>query len=707
LTNLEPGTSYFLADTCTKSEIITDKFDEENNPDKVDARGSISTIFYPGIVRTGFAITTTKFFVRIDYTSEMNTWNFIELFGDSERFDKIYKDFYEYYAKQALVSQNSKLLKIINDEITKFDKNINQLNTDISLDLNNLKASSNNLDDSIKSLDTKRNTFITDFKNNTKTIIDNYAKKYFFQNFIQRIFGENEYNDYEQVLQRMIDILNGYTTDLDNSVKDVDSNKCKFLAKSKYSALKSNVEQLNNALKNLLNLFNDAKKLLVGGKLSQTFDNTTTNGISVDGVKSIVNDFISNVTTDNFKVQFITGNLVNYYFDYADSNSTNKNRYFYKLINKIHVVIDEIYTAYMNLVTNFKSTTFYTYDNYKLALSEVDWKGFDNSVSGYNNYSSAKCFNNTDNIETAKYNASSTYITTMTISGKSTTTDNVLPDNYILCMNKIRKYVYNTFNLISKVEETTLILNEKSLRIKDTLGTVLKGLNSENNVKFEYNLNTYTTAASNSETTIKNAFDAYKAKMTDIIEKYKVYLSDYVEHYKDSLLKSFENKYYKKFTDLQTELQTDTAKILNEITTMQSVLKEELTDDLINRTKSIFGISNYQRIVYNYTYITQRLKIKYFERKKVEDDIEIIQNKIYEIQNKIPVDQGKLADLNHLKGAFIAVKNEIDNEIKTLTDEYNKIRTTYFGLKPIGNDDPNFDPGQYAVYDLDCLETAE
>ena len=70
-------------------------------------------------------------------------------------------------------------------------------------------------------------------------------------------------------------------------------------------------------------------------------------------------------------------------------------------------------------------------------------------------------------------------------------------------------------------------------------------------------------------------------------------------------------------------------------------------------------------------------------------------------------DSKLITKLEKLQAAFISLLKEINFEISTMTEEYNKIRISYLGLEPIDKDKPDFDPGKYAVSDLDCLETVE
>jgi len=138
LINLEPGTSYYLRDGCTKDSTT---FDDTTI-------GMITTAFYPGIARVGYAISHTQLFVRIDYTSELNIQNLLELFGDNERFTQRYQDFYKYYALiaelQFLISQKDSLQGLLQT----IEDNLNTLNNDLLNSTSNLSILQSKYDNS-------------------------------------------------------------------------------------------------------------------------------------------------------------------------------------------------------------------------------------------------------------------------------------------------------------------------------------------------------------------------------------------------------------------------------------------------------------------------------------------------------------------------------------------------------------------------------
>jgi len=207
------------------------------------------------------------------------------------------------------------------------------------------------------------------------------------------------------------------------------------------------------------------------------------------------------------------------------------------------------------------------------------------------------------------------------------------------------------------------------------------------------------------KTNIDNNLNTWENALIDFSDKKRTADLDKLKLENLKSLKNYLNDYLNELNTLNSANVSNMAEIQTEINQKQAALGEDLDEN--NPIKSIFEISNYQRIIYNYTYITQRLKIKYFERKIIDDRIEIIDQKLIEVTSQVIVDQGIVTDLQNLRASYSALQEQINFEIKTLTEEYNKIRTTYLGLEPISDDNPDFDDGGYAVSNLDCLETAE
>ena len=241
------------------------------------------------------------------------------------------------------------------------------------------------------------------------------------------------------------------------------------------------------------------------------------------------------------------------------------------------------------------------------------------------------------------------------------------------------------FKFIDQIINVIKIYNSLLNKFNEIITTYISDYNTI--ITYEYDLNNVLSQLYHFNYSANDLF-YYKIK-NKVLNDYKDHLANY----------------YLSINNKLTENITNAANINAEIANLQQLLNEVIDNE--KPVKSIFSISNYQRIIYNYSYLTQRLKIKYFEKEKIINDIEIIQNKLIELYSQPVPNTGLINDLENLKAAFEALLNEVNFEISTMTEEYNKIRTSYLGLDPINENDSNFDPGKYAVSDLDCLETVE
>lgn len=138
---------------------------------------------------------------------------------------------------------------------------------------------------------------------------------------------------------------------------------------------------------------------------------------------------------------------------------------------------------------------------------------------------------------------------------------------------------------------------------------------------------------------------------------------------------------------------------------------------------SIYYLSNLQRVQYNYTYLTIRLKTKYTILRNVHSNISRIDQLIIELGDQVLADQVLLSELIRLKNSYNVVAQQLTVEIESMRAEYNRIRNEYYGLPPIAQGDETFDENPafdangnpiaevaafaYANPDLQCLAITE
>ena len=654
LNTLEPGTSYYLRDGCTKDSVDLDE----------TTLGMITTAFYPGIARVGYALDHSKMFIRIDYTSELNIQNILELFGDNERFTQRYQDFYKYYALvaklQYLVTQKASLQSLL----TTIENNVNTLNDDLLTSTTSLASAKNNYDNAVTDYDSQISTYetnsLTNFNDFKSSLLQQYSKE------LESLKNTNYYDNLKTNTTNI-------STDIQTKIDTFTNLKDKASTESDNSlklALENNIDDLNK-IKNISDTLNS---IYSNSSINVNYtDNTgTTTNVTIYSLNKLLNDLI---TAGSSGVSSYTSNintLKNLLSTLNDDLTHYKNKYKMDFISTF------------NLFTN---THVYNETDISLNLSSITF----NKANLNNTVNTSSCLSTLPSKSDSNY---TTYINEGSISSKTYQgTINETKSNYA---SSSKSFINLVNQFLNDTDEIFKLINNLKQIISYTINLANYYSDKGTSLIDDYvDVNAITIDKS-------SIFETYLVNLINKKSNYEIEKinNDSLKYYKDYL-----NEIYLQINDKLTENTTDTANLSAQITEMQNILGEVIDEE--KPVKSIFSISNYQRIIYNYSYLTQRLKIKYFEKSKVNNDIEIIDKKLVDLYSQPVPNMGLINSLTNLKSSFQALLDEINFEISTMTEEYNKIRTSFLGLDPIANDDPNFDPGKYAVTDLDCLETAE
>ena len=679
---LEPGSSYYLADNCTQTNV----YDPTTNQPEID-RGKISTKFYPGLVRVGYALTETSMFIQLDFTSDMNMQNLLELFGDKDKFDIRYKDFYEYYELVTRFRDSVTVGDNLNNLITNITNSINDLDTNIHNQLSISNTSKSNYNTSKNSL---LNIYSgLDYKTQYTGITNEYTKT--FINTLKTYMLDNNSFDY------IFDNFDNISKIVKNYIDNIQSIWNSLKAANSHISVTDIGTDINNSITYLNNYYNDLIYLKQLFSDSSYASSALTNGERK--IKVILDDYFNHNDT---KTNTLTS--IENYIKYDDTNSIYGYLYtkLLSILNTTNSLYDQIkdyYSDQMNKdnirddefsINQIKITIneWYNPDKY-LPLSDIH----DSSATSYKwtetEFENEKLlFEYSNNITITNYAYPTDPIYINIYDNKSTS------DKTEILYNATKTIYGQILQSIDTVNKTI----ENILKGYELLNGYYSMINIYDSYRSDINVSRFKTNIDNNLNTWENALiDFSDKKRTADLDKLKL------ENLKS--LKNYLNDYLNELNTLNSANVSNMAEIQTEINQKQAALGEDLDEN--NPIKSIFEISNYQRIIYNYTYITQRLKIKYFERKIIDDRIEIIDQKLIEVTSQVIVDQGIVTDLQNLRASYSALQEQINFEIKTLTEEYNKIRTTYLGLEPISDDNPDFDDGGYAVSNLDCLETAE
>ena len=687
LLNLERGTTYYLEDGCTETDeyyefekyptrndfpikqghdkiyyvdsetediyfwdfslqndydpslnIVGDYALKVPKPILTATQGKITTRFFPSTVRVGFAVSHDTLFLNLDYSSELNVMNILELIGNSTEFKEHYLAFKEYFEYQnsifnfgiwlehqtkagGTIENLQKEITLYTDPDTGKIKNNQDTETDKKEDYDNYKSTT---PDTFALDDTSLKKGISDsLVTFSRTRIDENAWNIFYRQI--ELFSKEVY-DLFVAAQTIRNDFETATDELDN-----DDNSQAIL-KEECLNLSRN---LNNIIANTIDLVCDDD-----GKAFKDLFLYDAYGGDDSGIQSAMNE--KSASSLNHVIDVIKDWLddMNPYFDY--------NRF------EISSEIENTFGYDASLVTSKILYLHYPRIQHLLPYSSGD-----------------------DGINDTLYKKFMILI-------------EKLVDGYnraVYKMNCIYNYLNNVVTpwlIVAKINTYSKTTGD------DTRDTALMYLQS---------LDTYFNERQNYVDTSLMKFNLWKNAQLEL---------DNVIQESNRLIQ-------------RLELISKTVEITqNDIDSWEnSKLALESTGGVYARLEnqkpvsSIFSLSNFERIQYNYTYLNIRLKTKYKTLEQVQINIELIRAaKDNLVNGSVIYDQNKLDELNRLQVSYETIENQLKIEISSMVAEYNRIRTEYYGLTPIAVDDPDFDindeeGAQYANPDLECMAISE
>lgn len=674
LINLEAGATYYLEDGCTEtSDVIeyqsyayvsefpttgvygeyyvdlstdiiynwdiptVDYVESTPQPTLYQSRGKITTRFYPSMARVGFAINHNTLNISMDYSSELNVMNLMELFGSSELFAghyDSYKDYFrvltDYYNYSRTLDDNVVTILDLNNNITDAgglqDQKDSKTGTITALtDSYNAAAPTYAVTDTLNQTDIG-----SALVNYSKTIAD------------------------EILFERIANLGNHYSNSVINSLQ------------SGEIALKE---------------FNTTIATLDSGDIS--FTNVVFYAVTL-------NQHLDDAVTDSF------GEILDINNDLNLSNA---------------------------LVSTLWSDIIETSD-VKQALQEYDaptmsnlftrlttwWNQFQNYINYLQNIQGSATF--IEDIQKVKEELM--YI-------NAPRTDVLLDATYDSLIQSL-----------GEIEKNYYLMWKHGQMLIDIIEQIIYPFMIA--AKFDQPLN-------NDKADAQVLSAAQQATIQEFIDERVLFEDNTLNKYMlmriaEAELEFIDEMLAKTLREIQYWTDTNSHISSNTLTTLvieKSALEQEAGPEdslgVIARIESekpigsIFYLSNFQRIQYNYTYLTIRIRTKYSIMDNVQSNIDLITDMLEELNNQVIPDQNAVVTLAKLKVSYETVHRQILAELDSMIAEYNTIRTESYGLGPIAPGDRDFSDGivdvdgdgipdeasgfSYANPDLACMAISE
>jgi len=705
LKNLEKGTSYYLADNCLETNVYTGEV-------KVINPGAISSKFYPGLVRVGFSIDENSLFIQLDYSSEMNVNNILELFGDKERFSLRYTQFYDYFS---IVNQLNKYNEytagdylshkdLIDSNIDEIDSRINTDLSDLNTAYSNWSTAKSNLENHVSSTSSS-----SDYKTNFESIFNQYHKKIYNQ--LKAIYNGDQIKNVRDNIKFILDLIKANIDASQSAYDDIATANTSFETKTIGKKWQALIDDMND----IYDMINYWYQLLGTGT-----DDKTLLANSEKRIQDIIinyfnktNDLSTTINNSNTYLDITTEN--------DDGSTTTTTGYISKIINSIQDSLNSFSSNHLTVMSvaqdpnNYRfDDTFFTLDYQKITdyyqLSKtLTWddvryyKDSDLTVDnvdeetgeGTYSYSTETDADGIANIQTndVLFNTTTevndTYVNIY---------DNTSPDSD----NYKDETLYTEMKLgLALLSNNLLYIN----KVHDSL-LYMRGYIIEFQKLITYFDNYFSAVSISTETSnIETINTNFNTLAVTLMNKKDLLNNHQIETYTDKMIKDKLNIHLNELNSIKADNENTVIDLSTKMTTVKENLGVDL--DQNNPVLSIFSINNYQRIIYNYTYIVQRLRIKFTDKKVIEDRIQIIDNKIAFVTSQPVIDQALLTQLQDLKASYVNTLNQVNFEIETLATEFNRLRTEHLGLPATAVESADFDDGGLAVSNLDCLDTSE
>ncbi len=699
LENLEAGRSYYLLDGCTETN-----YEYETAAGK-EVAGKMSTRFYPGTVIVGYAIDNTNFMIDFNYSAEMNIQNIMEIIGMPEEYSERFEVFYNYYiateSKERLTEleailqiRKGTLIENLDDKITevqdKEDQTLLELNVYNSVTMSptvtdaNLRTYFDNFFDSLgasqgediltDSIIYKGQQFVPAFKDMINECITALNGIITVLNGVDSITTPGSYyftNDDD-----LISIQSGKPNQRSASgnLEDYDLQTIRDWAIADLIRIKRAQILTHTIAERPLFYAADADNVItttvIAHKAQPSNYNSLVERVAKSGHAEIAQDNINRSAVD-----YLTGDTLqwgNNVVQTYKTNTTTMKTALGNIVNKFTAMLSKL-DAVLIEINNLDASGLTDSANTSTPLS------FMNHINSLKDYLFDRTYNDAGNLpdqisalvgQAELIDRADLYSTSNKNSHMSALfkiSDNVYRVDY--CAKQFQHILQE--NIIPYINQLTSQSNHTT--VMDTAIT---------------KMNTYITERNTYETTMYSKFQLYtEAKMQEdksVLDRIQ--------------LQAEVDKAVSDLSVINTiTLPGFTTQILELDSTLLARINEETS------IHEIFYLSNHERKIYNYTYITLRLRLKYKNQVVISNNILIISDKLFLLKNEPIPDYELIIKLEGAQLAYQSILNTLNEEIRSMVFEYNDIRANQFGIEPIVEGDENFDDGGFANPDLDCF----
>jgi len=693
LLNMEPGKSYYLLDNCSETNYA---WEDGQQP----VPGKISSRFTPGNVMVGYALDNKKMMVNFQYADDMNTANFLELIGLPQQFQDRFNIIYAYWnSKESKDFRNLFIreLQILKEELA---NQKDQLVTDSNIKENeyqdNLTIYNNTTLTSTPVVTINNVTGPISISTLENTLIDQNAIMNKYQSENQFKFAKIDYlikylPDFETYLTQYLANLNQFITYL-NDLKDNFSTK-------NQDNLFFELEYTIQTFSSSFNGFRDFSSLAL-----PSINRLTTSIIQVSAPKvktdmdapsgsnvSIVNININttkySLTSRNPVGETQRGTLVGPVTTYnaTDEVISSTNNPMEQFRNNNRILINTLKNL-SNVVTNIQSTIPAIIN----ALNTFNTTDIDNLMDIDNNNGTSVVF---------YLNQLSNYLF-----GDPKFTE-ISAGAYGIAhyLEKIHYFIDNDndnipFDEYSRQMETdthspyyiTRYLIQELTDVNNYLKT-LSGTNSEDEtakVTIENTLDVYDTERRNYINTKYNTFSTYQESLREFSEIILTIVDIDLE-----------------IEDLNNRISSELSlviKLENDIVNMDQQIIDRISHQ--QSVNTILYISDYERKIYNYTYLTIRIRLKQKMLIAVNNDVQIINDILLQLKSQTIPDRSLIDRTETNLNAFVSVLNNLTAELEGMVIEYNKLREEFGINDPVLITDYEFNDHGLADPNLDCFQ---